>query len=149
VTLPDLPFLDGRKGPDESTNAVGQIVHDHLPRNFNWVDDDTVRDSFDIHARSTRILRRIEHKLPGDDLKRSQREVYLLYAEAIGALAGRGRVDAVESGVFVLELDTDRRPLVARATRVFYNGTHGATLVLDGDLLVAFLSARPCWRDAQ
>jgi hypothetical protein len=128
------------RGPDESSSALGQFVHDELPRVMNAVDTDLA-----LHARSTKIFRHIEHKIPGQDLSRAQRDVLPLYAEAVAALVARGRLGQ-QSGAFkmtwTLEIDT---PAVVR--RINYDGSWGIEYRLSQDALIDFLTARPVVRD--
>lgn len=73
---------------------------------FNFLDGDEVLlryPSLPIHyARSTKILRIIESKKPGEDLRRSQREVLPLLASAL-FLGVQGGIFAEGSGVFIIE----------------------------------------------
>jgi hypothetical protein len=108
---------------------------------FNVVDDDLCEPDFDVHARSTHILRRIEHKFPGRGLSRSQRDVYPLYSEALHGLAARGRIDE-RSGVFVVECDIP--PVDGGAIeRVQWNGALAERHHLDARELGWFLRGRP------
>jgi hypothetical protein len=123
------------RGPDESSSALGQWVHDRLPHTMNAVDADLA-----IHARSTRIFRHVEHKLPGQELSAAQREILPLYAEAVADLVARGRL-ARESGAFVFTWDLNVESIAA-ARRIFFDGSFGAEYRLAGGDLIRFLTAR-------
>lgn len=147
--------MDGHRGPHESSSALGQAIHDQLGgrglRIHDAVDDDGIRDSLDIRASSTKIFRRIEHKEPGSGLSDAQWRMYPLYAEAIGCLATRGRVEPQQSGVFVVECaipEADAnglRPLPAEALvrKLFWDRTCGGSWILSAHDLQLFLTARP------
>jgi hypothetical protein len=83
-----------RRGWHESSSELGQHVHDHLPRDFDWVDIDA-----GIYTRRHRLLRIVEHKLPGGNLSRAQMDILPLMADAIYLLAKAGRIHP-HSGVF-------------------------------------------------
>lgn len=94
----------------------------------------------DVHARSTRILRRIEHKFPGGTLSRAQLDVLPLYSEALGAIAARGRIDE-SSGVFIVECEIP--PAGATIERVWSDFAPAGRYKLDARQLANFLTARP------
>lgn len=97
-----------KRGPDESSSAFGQFLHDRLPRQFNVVDDDA--DLYlglyglNAHARSTGILRKLEHKFSDQDLSRSQKEMLPLYA-AMFYYGCAYRVLQPGSGVWIVTAD--------------------------------------------
>lgn len=127
-------------GPDEASSAYLQHLHDDYPRVMNVVNDDAV-----IHARSTGILRHLEHKWPGQSLKRSQLDTLPMVAEGIASLISRGRLNP-GSGVYVIEIEPPWTRAVA--TTVFWDGSTGRRRELSGDQLARFETARPLRDDA-
>jgi len=122
------------RGPHESSSAIGQYVHDVYPITFDAVDSDLT-----LSARSTRVLRHIEHKFPGQQISNSQRRVLPLIAEGITSLVARGRLHR-ESGVFLVIWEVEpETPAVVR--RVHYDHL-GPEHQLAPDYFEPFFTAR-------
>lgn len=88
------------------TSDLSRYCDEHLGFDFNFLDGDEVLLRYSAqgmtHARSTGVLRIIESKRPGEQVRRSQIDVLPLLARAID-LAVQDGVLAEGSGVFVLE----------------------------------------------
>jgi len=98
-TCKDRMIHQTKRQSDESSSAIGQFVHDRLSKKLYWADIDGA-----LLKRANRVLRAVEHKFRGQDLRPSQRAVLPILAEAIDVLIERGRVHP-DSGVFVLTAD--------------------------------------------
>jgi hypothetical protein len=122
-----------RRGQDESSSELGQYVHDHYPRTFNYLDIDA-----GIHKRATGVLRIVEHKLPGQMLSRSQLDVLPLLANALVLLANAGLIEGRTSGVFYAAGVAPFDRMEVR--RINSLGELGKSVILAGPHLDRFLT---------
>lgn len=88
-----------RRRGHESTTEYGQHIHDDLPNHFFWSDLDMV-----VYRKSSRVLRVIEHKLPGGRLSPSQEAILPLLQLGVESLIERDLV-ATGSGAYIIESD--------------------------------------------
>jgi hypothetical protein len=93
----DKLIHQNNRGPHESSNGLGQHIHDQIGRSMDVVDIDLV-----VFKRATRLLRIIEAKPPGGELGTAQCFVMPILALAIRILAGIGELHP-NSGVYMLE----------------------------------------------
>lgn len=116
------------------TSDLSRYCDENLGSYFNYLDGDEVLLRYSAqgmtHARSTCVLRIIESKHPGEEVRRSQREVLPLLARAI-ELAVKDGILAAGSGVFILE-GTPPYENGATVSRVNYSASRAAGLVIDG-----------------
>lgn len=84
------------KNPHESSSALGQHVHDAYAKTFFFADIDGA-----IYKRSTGILRIVEHKHPGQEIRPSQKTLLPLLSVAVQGLVDAQLVHP-ESGVFAM-----------------------------------------------
>lgn len=95
--------------PEYYTSPLSEFCAEHLPGDFHYLDGDEILLRYPSQpiqfARSTRTLRICEAKRPGEQLRRSQREVLPLLAEAVRALSSQDGLSD-ESGVFIIEGDS-------------------------------------------
>lgn len=87
------------RGPNESSSAFGQFIHDAFPNSFWWIDVDGM-----IYKKATRILRVIEHKPVGGQLRPSQQFLLPMIATCIRILIAL-RLVHEQSGVFLVRSD--------------------------------------------
>lgn len=95
----DALIHQSNRGPNESSSAFGQFVHDNVGIEMFWLDVDGV--SF---KNKTLMLRMVEHKPRGGSLSKSQQTVLPLLAKSVQLLAATGLVHD-QSGVFVIYSD--------------------------------------------
>lgn len=92
--------------PTYHTSALSKFCDEQLPGDFHLLDGDEVLLRYSSqsisYAKATAILRVIESKAPGEELRRSQRDVFPLLASAIRFAVEHG-ILADGSGVFILE----------------------------------------------
>jgi hypothetical protein len=95
-----------QRGPHDSSTEFGQYIHDQLERKFNAIDDDRVvyvtKGALKVYARSTGILRHLEHFYPGAELSDAQKETLPLLAACFW-YGVQQRVIQPGSGVFTIE----------------------------------------------
>lgn len=88
------------------TSPISEFCAEQLPGDFHFLDGDEVlfRHSAQpiLFARENGTLRLLESKLPGEEIRRSQRETLPLLAGAL-AMAARAELVAPTSGVYVVE----------------------------------------------
>jgi hypothetical protein len=88
------------------SSPLSRFCAENLPGDFHYLDGDEVlfRHSAQpvVYARETGTLRVLESKLPGETIRRSQREVLPFLAAAI-QLAVKAGLLSIRSGVFVIE----------------------------------------------
>lgn len=85
-----------KKNKDQSASKIGQFVHDHQPMQHDGIDIDYV-----AWKSARNCLRIIEEKLPGEDVRPSQKRMLPLLAKLI-ELGKEAGLLADDSGVFVL-----------------------------------------------
>lgn len=143
MAITDFPAIR-HAGAHQSSSPLGQWVHDNLPRVFNWVDDDFGRAGVRLYARSTNILRLVEHKFLDQRgakvLTPAEWETYGKLAELVADGVGAGRLNP-ESGVFILWCDVP--PTDGLIAQIRGGGTVSITVKLRESDLLAFLTARP------
>lgn len=106
----DRLIHQNRRGPHESSSAIGQFVHDKLHRRHTWIDIDGLG-----WKRSYRRLTLVEHKFIGQFLSDAQRELLPILARALASL------DDIKSRVVCL---TGNEPFdTATATLFLPDGT--------------------------
>lgn len=81
---------------DVSHSEFGQWIHDWMPRDFYSLDIDQL-----TYKRKTNILRILEEKCPGQNLKKSQKAVFPFLQKAIEILVAC-KLLAKGSGVFIV-----------------------------------------------
>lgn len=90
------------------TSPLSRFCHEQLPGDFHYLDGDEIILRYSAqpitYARETRVLRIFESKTPGEEIRRSQRDVLPLLSEALQLAIGVGAL-ARGSGVFVIEGD--------------------------------------------
>jgi len=120
--------------PAYHTSDLSQFCDEHLGPHFNFLDGDEVLLRYSsqgmTHARSSGVLRIIESKRTGEEVRRSQREVLPLLARAIELAVQDGTL-AAGSGVFILEGESPYDE-GAKISRVKYSTSRAAGLILDG-----------------
>lgn len=91
---------------DYYTSPLSKFCHEQLPGDFHYLDGDEILLRYSAqpvaYARETRVLRIFESKAPGEELRRSQREVFPILADAIKLAVDRGALGK-GSGVFLIE----------------------------------------------
>ena len=92
----DQLIHNSARGPHESSSAFGQHIHDHYPTTFYCSDIDAA-----ILKQSTHILRVIEHKEPGREIKPSQSAILSLLAIGIDVLTNVHYLNP-QSGAFAV-----------------------------------------------
>jgi hypothetical protein len=93
----DLKYIrQSMRNKNISKSELGQWIHDKMPNDFYWLDIDGI-----VYKKATKILRIIEEKKPGQELKPSQLLVLKNLAIAIDYLVEQNIV-SIGSGVFVL-----------------------------------------------
>ena len=127
-----------KRGSRESSSAFGQFIRDTYPSTFDHMDIDSV-----IRAASVGILREIEHKFTGQQVKPSQQRILPLKA-AITEESVKLGINKPGSGVFVVWADDPFESLlvcrVAPDPRAF---VLVATELLTGKRRDAFCTGRP------
>lgn len=88
--------FDFPRDKDISHSEFGQWIHDEIPRNFDWIDIDGVS-----RKSKTGIIRIVEEKRFGQELKGSQKRILSRLALGIEHLAKSGYAK-YGSGVFVI-----------------------------------------------
>lgn len=95
-----------KPAPDRYSSPLSEFCAEELPGDFHYLDGDEVLFRHSalpiVYARETGILRILESKFPGEDLRRSQRETFPLLAAAIEK-AVEASLLSDGSGVFVVE----------------------------------------------
>lgn len=124
-----------KRDPEKSNSELGQHVHDHLPHEMYFIDIDGV-----VYKNATHILRVVEQKQPGQQLKPSQKVILPLLAKAIEYLVSI-KVVHPESGVFVAE--TEKPFSIATVRKI--GGTFSATM--DKNTFDNFLLGKPLNRN--
>lgn len=89
-------MADWIRDPSRSSSELGQMVKETLPRTMFFMDVDGV-----VYKKATRILRVIEQKQPGQQLKPSQETIFPMFARMIAREIEDGLLDS-QSGVFVM-----------------------------------------------
>jgi hypothetical protein len=93
---------------DFYTSYLSRYCAEHLPGDFHFLDGDEVLLRYSaqpiVYARATRILRLLESKFPGEEVRRSQRDLLPIFAEVI-RVGVESEVLHERSGVFVIEAD--------------------------------------------
>jgi len=88
------------------TSPLSRFCHEQLPGDFHFLDGDEIILRYSAqpvtYSRETRVLRLFESKSLGEEIRRSQRDVLPILAEAI-KLAVESGVLAKGSGVFIIE----------------------------------------------
>lgn len=109
---------NNRRG-NESSSGYGQHIYDSYPKDFYYADVDGV-----IYKLATGIMRIVEHKPIGADLKPSQRAILPMLAASVDVLADVQVLNA-DSGVFVINSDW---PYVKSHVRRFRRDGRGVWL---------------------
>jgi hypothetical protein len=95
-----------KPAPQFYTSHLSRFCADELPGDFHYLDGDEVLLRYSsqplTYARASNTLRICESKRLGEELRRSQREVLPLLAEAI-ALSVNAKLLNQGSGVFIIE----------------------------------------------
>lgn len=95
-----------KPAPEYYSSPLSQYCAEHLPGDFHFLDGDEVLFSHHsqpiVYARESGVLRIIESKAPGEDIRRSQRETLPMLAGALDLAVESGLL-ATTSGVYVLE----------------------------------------------
>ena len=95
-----------KPAPQFYTSHLSRFCADELPGDFHYLDGDEVLLRYSsqpiTYARATNTLRICESKRLGEELRRSQREVLPLLAEAIALSVSAGLLNH-GSGVFIIE----------------------------------------------
>lgn len=88
------------------TSDLSRFCAEELGPEFNFLDGDEVLLRYSAqpvtHARSTRILRVVESKNPGEEIRRSQRETFPILASALEFCVEAGILRKT-SGVYIVE----------------------------------------------
>lgn len=88
------------------TSDLSRYCDERLPGDFNYLDGDVVILRYPAqpiaYARETRILRILESKRPGEQIRRSQVDVFPILAASIHQSVAQGQL-ANGSGVFIIE----------------------------------------------
>ncbi len=88
------------------TSYLSRYCAEYLPGDFHYLDGDEVLLRYSaqpiVYARETRILRFLESKFPGEEVRRSQRDLLPIFAEVITQSVST-KLLAERSGVFVIE----------------------------------------------
>lgn len=96
----------GKPAPEFYSSQLSRFCAEELEGDFHFLDGDEVIYRHSalpiVYARETGILRVIECKRPGEDVRRSQRETLPLLAAGIESLIENSLLDS-RSGVFILE----------------------------------------------
>lgn len=92
--------------PEFYSSHLSRFCAEQLPGDFHFMDLDEVLFRHSslpvVYARESGVLRAIESKLPGEQIRRSQRETLPLVAAGVGLLVKSGLL-AQGSGAFVVE----------------------------------------------
>lgn len=135
----DTLIHQGNRGPNESSSAFGQWVHDHVGRDMWWSDFDGVG-----YARRTHILRVFEHKAVGHALSPGQRTILPLIAMGVQSVAA-ARPDLIAPGSGVYQVNAD--PPYEQSTAAQIQGWPGLPVMppveLDADGLTALCHVDP------
>jgi hypothetical protein len=129
----------GPMGPHESSTALGQWVHDSIPRDFWFKDDDVRPEHFTVGKVSTHIFREIEHKFRYQLLSIGELELMTLQARAIQSLVDRREVSPF-SGAFVVY--TDPPYVTAAVEKIHPDGTKSLPIRLMGEQVKRFIGCR-------
>ncbi len=120
------------RDPNISHSAFGQWIKDNLPNTFFWADIDGI--SF---KRATRILRVIEEKRFGQELKDSQKKILPLLARGVDCLISSGIVHE-ESGVFIIH--TESPYTMATVSKIYASGVEGPRFTIQRDEIKSFIA---------
>ena len=126
-------------GAHESTTALGQWVHDAIPRDFWFKDDDVRPEHFTVGRVASRIYREIEHKFRHQGLSTGELELMQLQARAIQSLIDERWVSPF-SGAFVVY--TDPPYATAAAQKVFADGSLSLPIRLSGEQIKRFIGCK-------
>lgn len=124
--------FDMPRDPNISHSAFGQWIKDNIPNTFFWADVDGIS-----YKRATRILRVIEEKQPGQELKDSQKKILPLLAKGIDYLISLGIVHE-QSGVFIIH--TESPYITATVSQIYDSGTEGPKFTIQRDELKSFIA---------
>jgi hypothetical protein len=130
----DKVIHQGNRGANESSSALGQFVHDALPRAFHFADIDGV-----VFKKWTKVYRKIEHKPLDGKVSGSQRDILPIEAIALDAVKVAENLHP-QSGTFVLWTNgdfTSGKVTRVKPTRPFETGP---VIDLDRPMLSKFLS---------
>lgn len=129
-------------GSNESRSGFGQWVHDNLPNEFYFMDGDAF-----VYKAKTQVLRFLEIKNIGDELKDSEHVILPFLATAIWALKHSPFTYKLnkESGVFVVWTESPYDYGIIQEVKL--NGGRGKKLKLEGQEWLRFISGE-LMRDA-
>ena len=117
----------------ESSSAYGQHIYDDYPHTFYYCDIDGAQ-----YKNATRVLRILEHKRPGQQIKPSEKTILGLLQKGIDTLIPAGIVHP-DSGVYIVRSEPPWETAEIQSIKT------GMIYILSGESLSKFETGEWAW----